>query len=44
MFDDDESTIDGDMSSLPKEESDVDGESEVVTADLEEESLSELIK
>ena len=39
MFDDDESTIDGDVSSLPKEESDADGESEVVTPDPEEESL-----
>ena len=33
MFDDDESTIDGDVSSLPKEESDADGESKVVTPD-----------
>ena len=41
MFDDDESTIDGDVSSLPKEESDADGESEVVTPNPEEESLSE---
>ena len=40
MFDDDESTIDGDVSSLPKEESDADGESEEVTPDSEEESLS----
>jgi len=41
MFDDDESTIDGDVSSLPKEESDADGEYEVVTPNPEEESLSE---
>ena len=39
MFDDDESTIDGDVSSLPKEESDADGESKVVTPDPEGESL-----
>ena len=39
MFDDDESTIDGDVSSLQKEESDADGESKVVTPDPEEESL-----
>ena len=41
MFDDDESTMYGDVSSLPKEESDADGESEVVTPDPKEESLSE---
>ena len=40
MFDDDESTIDGDVSSLPKEESDADGESEVVTPDPKDESLT----
>ena len=40
MFDDDESIVDGDVSSLPKEESDAYGESEVVTPDLDEESLS----
>ena len=42
MFDDDESTKDGDVSSLPKEESEADGESEVVTPDSEEESWSEI--
>ena len=39
MFDDDESTMYGDVSSSPKEESDADGESEVVTPNPEEESL-----
>ena len=38
MFDDDESTVNGDVSSLPKEESDAYGESEVVTPDPNEES------
>ena len=42
MFDDDESTIDGDVSSLPKEESDADGEYEVVTPNPEEESLPKI--
>ena len=42
MFDDDESTIDGDVSSLPKEESDADGESKVVTPDPEEESFPKI--
>ena len=41
MFDDDESTVDGDVSSLPREESDAYGESEVVPPDLDEESLSD---
>jgi hypothetical protein len=41
MFDDDESTMYDDVSSSPKEESDADGESEVVTTDPEEEPLSE---
>jgi len=41
MFDDHESIMYGDVSSSPKEESDADGESEVVTSDPEEESLSE---
>ena len=40
MFDDDESIVDGDVSSLPKEESDAYGESEVVIPDPDEESLS----
>ena len=40
MFDDDESTVDGDVSSLPKEESDACGESKVVTPDPDKESLS----
>ena len=40
MFDDDESTVDGDVSSLPREESDAYGESEVVTPDPNEESLT----
>jgi len=39
MFDDDESTVDGDFSSLPREESDAYGEFEVVTPDPNEESL-----
>ena len=39
MFDDDEWTIDSDVSSLPKEESDADGESKVVTPDPEGQSL-----
>ena len=39
MFDDDESIMYGDVSSSPKEESDADGESEVVTPDPDEESL-----
>ena len=39
MFDDDESTMDGDVSSSPREESDAYGESEVVTPDPNEESL-----
>jgi hypothetical protein len=42
MFDDDESTVDGDVSSLPREESDAYRESEVVTPDPEEESLSDI--
>ena len=42
MFDDDESTIDGDVSSLPKEESDADGEYEVVTPNPEEESFPKI--
>ena len=41
MFDDDESTMYGEVSSSPKEESDADGESKVVTPNPEEESLSE---
>jgi hypothetical protein len=41
IFDDDESTVDGDVSSLTREESDIYGESEVVTPDPEEESLSD---
>jgi hypothetical protein len=41
MFDDDESTVDGDVSSSPREESDAYKESEVVTPDPEEESLSD---
>ena len=40
MFDDDDSTIDGDISSSPIEESDAYGDSEVVTPDPDEESLS----
>jgi hypothetical protein len=40
-FDDDESTVDGDVSSLPREESDAYGESEVVTPDPNKESLSD---
>jgi hypothetical protein len=39
MFDDDESTVDDDVSSLPREESDAYGESEVPTLDFNEESL-----
>ena len=39
MFDVDESTVDGDVSSSPKEESDAYGESEVVIPDPDEESL-----
>ena len=39
MFDDDESKMYGDVSSSPKEESDADGESKVVTLDPEGESL-----
>ena len=39
MFDDYESTVDNDVSSLPREESEVYEESEVVTPDPEEESL-----
>jgi hypothetical protein len=39
MFDDDESTMNSDVSSLPKEESDIYGESEAVTSDPEEKSL-----
>jgi len=39
MFDDDDSTVDGDVSSLPREESDSYGEFEVVTPDPDEESL-----
>ena len=39
MFDDYESTLDNDVSSLPREESEVYEESEVVTPDPEEESL-----
>jgi len=41
MFDDYESTVDNDVSSLPREESEVYEESEVVTPDPEEESLSD---
>ena len=41
MFDDDESTVDGDVSSLPREESDAYGESEVVTPNPNKESLSD---
>ena len=39
MFDNDESTMYGDVSSSPKEESDADGESKIVTLDPEGESL-----
>jgi len=39
MFDDDESTVDGDISTSPREESDTYGESEVVIPDPDEESL-----
>ena len=39
MFDDDESTVDGDISSSPREESDTYGESEVVIPDPDEEFL-----
>ena len=39
MFDDDESTVDDDVSWLPREESDSYGESEVATLDFNEESL-----
>ena len=39
MFDDDESTVDSDVSSLPREESDSYGEFEVVTPDPDEESI-----
>jgi hypothetical protein len=42
MFDDDESTVDGDVSSLPREESDAYRESEVVTPDPKLESLSDI--
>ena len=42
MFDDDESTVDGVVSSLPREESDDYGESEVVTPDPDEEPLSDI--
>jgi hypothetical protein len=41
MFDDDESTVDGDVSSSLRVESDVYIESEVVTPDPEEDSLSD---
>jgi hypothetical protein len=41
MFDDDESIVDGDFSSLLREESDAYRDSEVVTPDPEEESLSD---
>ena len=41
MFDDYESTVGNDVSSLPREESEVYEESEVVTPDPEEESLSD---
>jgi hypothetical protein len=41
MFDDDESTMYGDVSSSPKEESDADREFKIVTPNAEEESLSE---
>jgi hypothetical protein len=40
MFNGDESTVDGDISSPPREESDAYRESEVVTPDPAEESLS----
>jgi hypothetical protein len=40
MFDDDDSTVNGDISSSPIEESDAYGDSEVVTPDPDEESLS----
>ena len=39
MFDDDESTVDGDISTSPREESDTYGESEVVIPDPDEEFL-----
>ena len=39
MFDDDEPTVDGDISTSPREESDTYGESEVVIPDPDEESL-----
>ena len=39
MFDDDESTVDSDVSSLPREESDSYGEFEIVTPDPDEESI-----
>jgi thiamine pyrophosphokinase len=41
MFDDEESTVDGDFSSLPREESDAYRESKVVTPDPDEKSLSD---
>jgi len=40
MFDDDESTVDGDISSSPIEESYAYGDSKVVTLNPDEESLS----
>jgi hypothetical protein len=42
MFDDDESTVDSDVSSSPREESDAYRESEVVTPDPKLESLSDI--